>query len=368
MSIKAFAFSAQRRVAEQLGFSLQRSHVYEALAAAFGFASYASLCADSVFTLDLPSLGQTTQRVAEVARRLDQLGVPEVLGQRVASELASIVSEQGLRVVGIDQIIDSRSPEAVRFSVPVDIDGADLLDEDEFDDSPLEGMEPDHQYWDISDFLAAGLEDAAKRGNPKALYALSLIHLPEEDRSVGSSYWYDRQMYGDQLSGVQLEWALAHRAELQREEAPRLRHLREAARLGHPEACVDAAAEFDDPSFLRKIGGDEVRSPARVSEVAGELGQIDLAKHWCAIAAEQGHMESIRRMIEAFDRGDLVRCWTWLHFARLLGEDLTEDDYRLVNEDGSDYDDDVGGPGFAVGEDGITLPPLDARQHADARR
>ncbi|MCA8917435.1 MAG: hypothetical protein KDB90_18775, partial [Planctomycetes bacterium] len=54
MSIKAFAFSAQQRVFERCGVSLQRSHVYESVASAFGFASYAALCVDSVFDVGTP--------------------------------------------------------------------------------------------------------------------------------------------------------------------------------------------------------------------------------------------------------------------------------------------------------------------------
>ena len=76
----------------------------------------------------------------------------------------------------------------------------------------------------------------------------------------------------------------------------------------------------------------------------------------------------MRQLIEEFDHGDLVRCWTWLYLAEMLGSDLTKDDYHAINEDGSPYDDDVGGPIFADGRDGVRLEPISADQQATARQ
>lgn len=364
MTIKAFAFSAQQHVAERCGISLQRSHVYESLAAAFGFASYASLCVDSAFDIGPPRRRDVATMADGVSQRLAQLGLSDSVSRQVASELTALVSDQGLRAVGIDQVIDSFIPVSHTRSPSGDI----AQDPDDgYDDAPADGGDQLLEDGEVSIFLCSGLEDSAKRGNPKAHYALALILKTEEGMPVGSSYWHDRHVQGDQLSGVQLEWANAHRA-AEEQEATRLRHLREAARLRHPDACVDAAEEFEDPAFLKTIGRAAVRDPARASEVAAELGQFEPAGNWCAIAAQGGDIEAVRQMIELFDRDDLLRRWTWLHFARLLGTDLTQDDYRLINEDGSAYDDDVGGPGFPVGVDGIDLPELDKQQDALARR
>ena len=365
MNIKAIAFSAQQRVAEQRGISLQRSHVYEALAAAFGFASYASLCADHVFDVGAPEGFDSARLTDCIARRLDQLGVSEAPRLQVASELATIVSDQHLRVVSIDSVIESLLPGGFQQDIDVEIDD-DF--EEEYDDGPAArvGRQP-FEDWDVSDFLRSGLEEAAKRGSPKAHYVLSLILKSDGESHAGSSYWHDRQLQGEQLSGVELEWANAHQVANDQEDE-RLRHLREAARLGHPDACVDAAEEFQDPDFLRLAGGAQVRDPAHAAEVAAALGQVEQARNWCFMAAEGGDIDAIRWMIETFDRENLARCWTWVHFARLLGTDLTQSHYQLVNEDGSDYDDDVGGPGYPVGTDGVDLPRLDESQDANAHR
>ena len=361
MTIKAIAFSAQQRVAERCGIKLHRSQVYESLAAAFSYASYASLCVDATFDVGPPGRLVEPRMTTSVARRLSELGFPELPSLQLASELATVVSEHGLRAVRIDHVIDSFAPVS-HAQTASDAIGADPGEG--YDDAPA--IEDLHgEDWDVSGFLVSGLEAAAKRGNPKAHYALALILKADDETPVGSSYWHDRQLQGDQLSDVQLEWAGAHRDATER-EAKRLRHLGEAARLGHPDACVDAAEEFEDPAYLKMIGRAAVRDPARASEIAAALGQLDPARTWCSIAAQGGDIEAVRHMIELFDRGDLLRRWTWVHFARLLGTDLTQDDYHLVNEDGSDYDDELGGPGFPVGVEGVDLPALDKHQEARA--
>lgn len=363
MTIKAIAFSAQQRVSERCGIPLQRSHVYESLAAAFGFGSYAAMSVNAAFDVGSEEVLIAPRMTEGVARRLAELGISGSATHQVAVELTAVVSDHGLRVVCIDNIINSFRPESATQI------RSDDMEEDRVGEFCAEpAIFVDHHLEDghASSFLCSGLADAAKRGNPKAHYALALL-LKADETPVGCSYWYGRQVQGDQLSGVQLEWAIAHRDALER-EARRLLHLREAARLGHPDACVDAAAEFSDSALLTKIGTAKLRNPLGASEVALGLGIHDKARSWCAMAAQAGDIDAVRQMIVLFDRDDELGRWTWLYYARLLGTDLARDDYRLVNQDGSEYDDDVSGPGFPVGVEGFKLPDLDAEGDAKARR
>ena len=50
MTIKELAYSAQQHLQTNAGTRFKRAHIYELLAATFGFNSYAALCADAVFT------------------------------------------------------------------------------------------------------------------------------------------------------------------------------------------------------------------------------------------------------------------------------------------------------------------------------
>lgn len=73
------------------------------------------------------------------------------------------------------------------------------------------------------------------------------------------------------------------------------------------------------------------------------------------------------QLIKEHDHGDLLRCWTWVYLSQLVGTDLTRDVHYAINEDGSDYDDDVGGPAYVAGRDGVDLELLGPEQDASAR-
>lgn len=77
--------------------------------------------------------------------------------------------------------------------------------------------------------------------------------------------------------------------------------------------------------------------------------------------------DAMLQLIEEYDYADLQRCWTWVHLSRLVGTDLTKSKYYLINEDGLDYDDDVGGPAYVAGRDGVDIEPLAPEQDAAAR-
>ena len=221
----------------------------------------------------------------------------------------------------------------------------------------------------ISPLLIDGLTNAAAKGNATAHFALALIHADDDidDVETGSDYWYQQAQSGRVLAGVEKEWADSHEARLNREQLF-ARHLKEAARLGCPEALLELADRFDDPAFFEQATSDVNADPAWVAEIAERLGRREDSKKWLTEAAKCGDTEAMRQLIEEFDHGDLVRCWTWLYLAEMLGSDLTKDDYHAIHEDGSPYDDDVGGPIFADGRDGVRLEPISADQQATARQ
>lgn len=55
-----------------------------------------------------------------------------------------------------------------------------------------------------------------------------------------------------------------------------------------------------------------------------------------------------------------------MHLSRMLGQDLSRDRPEAINEDGTPYDDDVGGPAYVGGVDGIELTPLSAEENRRA--
>jgi TPR repeat protein len=145
------------------------------------------------------------------------------------------------------------------------------------------------------------------------------------------------------------------------------RHLREAARTGLPAAMLAVADQFGDPDFFEKAIDEVDADPVMVAEIANRLGRPLDARKWLTVAATSGDVDAMRQLIEDHDQDDLLRCWTWVYLARLAGTDLMADAYRAIHEDGSDYDDDIGGPMYADGRYGVVLEALPQKMDAVAR-
>ncbi len=80
----------------------------------------------------------------------------------------------------------------------------------------------------------------------------------------------------------------------------------------------------------------------------------------------------MRRLIEDFEHGDVGRSWKWFYLALMLGTDLTESYLQAFHDGGNSadeiYDDDVGGPLYVAGDEGIDLKPLDEEKKHEARK
>ena len=93
-----------------------------------------------------------------------------------------------------------------------------------------------------------------------------------------------------------------------------------------------------------------------MADIADRAGRYEWVSAWTALAAEQGSIPAMRHLVQNEHRNDPLTAWTWFYLAKLHGTDLTRDNYRAIHENGSRYDDDLGGPMFAEGEDGVELP------------
>lgn len=122
------------------------------------------------------------------------------------------------------------------------------------------------------------------------------------------------------------------------------------ARYTLAEARLDSCIFDIDPAT--------VSDPAAIAWLAIEHGNTQAAHHWLTQAAQRGDTQAMLALIDEYDRDNLYQSWVWLRLAQLLGDDFTLDDLRAIHEDGSLYDDDVGGPLYVAGREGIELPPL----------
>lgn len=367
MTIKQLAFDTQQHLQAQTSTTFKRSHVYELLAAAFGFNSYASLCAAYVFTQSSLTSRRPARHSESVGRRSLELDYPPETALLLAQTLPAYLTDQDIGIIRITDLVAHLRYETNRVTDH---------EPDGFDDD-AEDEEDAYDPWFDRESLATpilleGLLAAANKGDADAHYALALIYAPSDDPydepSSGSDYWYNEERNGRVLTGIEKEWADEYAAMLARSDKYE-HHLRAAGALDHEAALLEMAERFSDPAFFDRQGDFSASiDAAHAADIAEHLGRRKDAWRWRTIAAQQGDTEAMRELIEGYDRLNLQQCWTWFYLAELLGTDLAKDEYRAINEDGSDYDDDVGGPAYVGGRGGVELEPIDANQDAAARR
>lgn len=362
MSIKSVAHLAHQRITSNAERSFKRTHFYELIAAAFGYGSYAALGAEAVLFAGADPVvqEQLAARIAAVSERCRELDYSGPASLLIASELCDVLTQQRLDVIRLHELVrtlrEDTHPEAWDEDAP-EVDRRIFWDD-------IRPTEPESAT--TAAILIESLKAAADRNMGLAHYSLALLYgsdqYIESDEQV-RPYWYEQQQAGVVLEGVQIEWADAYEQHITAKRAFEL-HLRAATRLGLADAAVDLAKHFRDANVFDSKHDLSDQDPRQMSDLAASLGRPVDARRWLTHAAESGDTGAMRRMIEEHDADDLETCWKWLHLAKLFGVDLTADDYHAINEDGSEYDDDIGGPMYADGVDGIELAPI--APHADA--
>ncbi|QKX16903.1 hypothetical protein [Microbulbifer sp. YPW1] len=355
MTIKELAYSTQKSLHANTGCSIKRAHVYELLASSFDFKSYAAFNVEHVFGHFRKHGSPVLPKTEHVVQRCIDLGYQRDAADLAAATLIAFLTENKIGVVSISSLINSLRGELR------------MLD-DYFEDTEEELFgfdDPDR----TGPLLLDSLEMAASKGNAKAHYALALIYAPNGDHrqiGMGSSYWFEQAQSGRILVGVEKEWAEAYEARLNQTKKYEY-HLREAGRQNYPMALLDLAESFGDTTFFDQSCPDIDVDPAEIAEIAEQIGHDQGAKYRLTVSAENGDTNAMLKLLEAYDSDNLVRCWTWVYLSRLVGTDLTKDEYYAFHEDGSLYDDDIGGPMLVDGRDGVTLDPISPEQDAEAK-
>ena len=361
-TIKEFAYSTQQHLLTQTGSNFKRTHIYELLAAMFGFNSYAALSAETVFTQQpMQDLNHFLLHTPAIKHRCIELGYEIAVADIASSELPAFITEHHVDIVRFDDLVSDLRYKYQQLDRYADWDDEDGVFTPYTDWDGEFSPYTDYLDGEFSPILLDGLETAARKGNTLAHYALALIYYPDKTvgtRKAGSPYWYSQAQQGHVLTAWEKEWADMHAKYLADTDKYAF-HLREAGRLGNEHALLDLAERFDDPVFFEKINDTVDEDPIRIAEIAEGLGRMQDARHWLTIAAEAGDIEAMRRLIEEFDYEDQQQCWIWIYLARLLETDLTKDDYYAIYEGGNMYLD---------GQGGVELALLNAEQDAVAQQ
>ena len=400
-NIASFARQAQTHLQTIAGAdraNVKRSHVYELMAAALGLGSHAALKAHGL----LAHYG--TLHPGPCAARAEALGMARERSGPLAKALCADMAAHALGLVPWEDILEallSGSQELYR-ETPRDDAYYEAL-EAALENDPHAWPEDPEPLRLNSPFVCQALQKAAEQGEGRAHLALGLLiergarvdagHQDGDDDedededdedmddvpdSRAGLYWYERQQKGEVLTGVELEWAegyaerVQRRAAASRERAARSSsardHFNAAAALGQHDALLLLADRYGDDRFF-DLQAPQVRAdPLWIAELAQRVGRYEWTPAWLALAAERGDMRAMRELMESWHADDPLKVWTWFHYAKLLGKDLTQGDYRAIHEDGSSYDDDVGGPMFVDGVDGIELPTADESVRQEALR
>ncbi|WP_312708736.1 hypothetical protein [Stenotrophomonas sp.] len=341
---KEIAYQAQQQLQSATSVRFSRAHLYEWVSAGFGFKSYAAFSVDHLLVRGQPGMPRAPWSAEWMEGRGRALGYTPLLSAQATALLEAMLIERELTVLSLSSLLDE-------LCTLRDAWGAGEWPNEDFGDSSLQGS----------------LREAAERGNIKAHMALALILEPSEDDDwLEGRYWYEQQQKGQVLEGATKEWALAYEVGRNRDEAFTF-HLAEAARLANSMAQPERADHVDDPTFFDREVAPYSWGPREIAAMAEQLGGIEDERRWLNIAAEQGDTDAMRDLIEHYDQEDLLRCWMWVHLSRLLHHDLTLDRYHAINPDGSEYDDDVGGPAELGGQEGVELRPLPAAEDQQAR-
>lgn len=376
MAIKELAFSAKQHLNSSTGQQFRQSHVYELLAACFGFKSSASLNAEHVFaTLDAePDI--STECLLLLNQRLIELGYASV-ADVAGSAILHLVRLHRFAAVSLSFVLASVRGGDIgkRYLDAYDYDHDDS--DDEFDFVANSRKEP----WldeDKLDLLLDGLDAAASRGNALAHYTLALMYgrygvLGDDDNpSAGDDYWLKQWQLGKELKGVELEWAQAALADRERILKSDF-HLEQAALLGCADAMVDLAEETGNQALLNQVFAlSSFNEPMRISDLAAECGQPAVSKYWCIEAAKQGDLHAMRHLIDDIDSGNIVQGWVWIFLSELLGRDLRRSSMRTYHDGGmyadEEYDDDQGGPLYVDGYEGVKLEPISEAEGVEAKK
>lgn len=367
MTIKQFVHDTRLQLADSSALSLKTSHLYELIAAAFGYRSYAALQAEAILLHQTPWPCQPDLALLEQRGRELALPQPQTLSLLVGQHLqrAGVVSirVEALGLTGegdwddtwedgwLDDEVegdDAQLQPAPSSTTPLDAAQALLAQLDAYHQPPV-ALQALQQ-----------LEAFAERGHPQVHWWLAQrlgdAETYIDNSDVPSGYWYRKQQEGMVLSGPELEFANGFAAMLE-EQQRWLHHTLKAAQGGIIEARY-ALAEARLDSGIFDTDPATVSDPAAIAWLAMEHDNPQAAHHWLTHAAQRGDTQAMLALIEEYDRDNLYQSWIWLRLAQLLGEDFTQDDLRAYHENGDEYDDDVGGPLYVAGREGIELPPL----------
>ena len=334
--------------------SIKRSHIHELLAASLGYASHAAFQHDATWCSSPFTVAGIEPSIDGMRARCAELGMTPEVGVDVTSVLTHFQMDQGYAAVSFEALVAA-----------VDI----------FDGDPswnqwvsTEITEPGRRgvmfHFEHQPILWQGLEAAAERGVAAAHYAIAKLLEGEADMYQAEEERFKKHFRRAGIWQTPFVSCAEVEADPLRADEKYRHHLFEAARRGDLNALIESAERFSNPAILDHAPSEAI-DPMSMARLASDHEDYTKLHLWLTEAACGGSIDAMRELILGQDES-LDQAWVWMYLSSLLGHDLGKDHYDLVHDNGDRYDDDVGGPGHVVGDDGIELEPLSDEADADA--
>ena len=388
MTIKELAYSTQQLIESATGSDFKRTHFYELLAASFGYKSNAAFNTDSVWCNHIPK-APLSELTPDLMGRAVQLGYPQSNIEAIAKCVVDQARVNTVSCIGLSELMEILSPD------PFLDDGDDWESDLEDDEDDYEDFEFTSKHGILmqknrlltSELLKESLERSALAGNSLAHFAIAEIYRCNRP----SSYLSDEARKGRVLNSVEQGWVDGYENSLAQFKKFRT-HLRQAALGGIHDAAREYIALFSDEHALDMAAVSESAVEAKTIsyyadpqrevetlQVAAKNGSFKAIESLASKGdlwaieklAETGDIDALRKLAELKVESDLVKAWSWIYVAKLLGTDFTASNMRAYHDgglyDGQEYDDDSGGPLYVAGDEGMDLTPLEPKQDKHAQ-
>lgn len=392
--IKSFAHRAHQALSPLAPRTLKRSHVYELIAAALGFKSWASLHEGNVLVdADNPETPPTFAQ--NVMGRALQLGCAQTEAQALAEHFQKLYAQQPFGSVPLCEI-DERL-----FGSQADADHTDSSDDSDFEDDEDWLDEDESEAVKrpppmTSKMLWADLEDRAERGDGLSHYRLAKLL----ECKVPTDYLYQESLRGRVLTVQEQRWVEEYLA-LRDQHARYLNHLLTAADSGIRAAALDYSMVTGNTAY--RLRAEAMEGNADPRRMAASAPDWPTRREWLWRLADTGDERALEMLAaegdqsavseltareiekavagdaaflrgfaeEALRDGDVVGAWKWQFVALSHELDLTRSSLRARHDGGSNdgefYDSDFGGPLYVDGDEGLQLPEIAEEEMKTAR-
>ena len=353
MTIKAFVHTTQLELKDVLGISLKRSHIYEMIAAAYGYSTYASLQADAILLSN--TKWQVALDVSAIEARAIILGIsiPELAAQKLATSLV----QAGIISLRVKEILRNRLND-------------DYITQLYIQSNQLHPNSTTASRFSSSDHYAGELMNMFKQNEFNSpLVHQGLVQLSAfADRNASSftDFELHQKLYriASGFNGADINSLVGKDKE---RYVYWLHHLKKSAMRFDMEAIELLSTHRLDVSLYMNVLKDYTYHET-VAVKCEDAGYMQHAYYWWIRAALQGSISAMHKLISNYEKEDLYRCWIWVLLAECIGYDLLNEVDTSTTYDmhaGSDkHTFTIQGQTFPA----LTLPALEMVLHHKAQR